>query len=115
MKKSKRRKLEAAGWSIGSVQEFLGLSDADAALIEMKLSLSRSLRDRRQQRGVSQVALAKRLRSSQSRVAKMEAGDPSVSMDLLVSSLLVLGVSPADLAKTIQRGESSQGRHASLA
>jgi predicted transcriptional regulator len=102
MKKSKRRKLEAAGWTVGSVREFLGLSDADAALIEMKLSLSRSLRDRRQQRGVSQVALAKRLRSSQSRVAKMEAGDPSVSMDLLVSSLLVLGVSPADLAKTIQ-------------
>jgi DNA-binding XRE family transcriptional regulator len=102
MKKSKRQKLEAAGWAVGSVREFLGLSDADAALIEMKLSLSRSLRDRRQQRGVSQVTLAKRLHSSQSRVAKMEAGDPSVSMDLLVSSLLVLGASPADLAKTLQ-------------
>jgi len=115
MKKSKRRKLEAAGWAVGSVQEFLGLSDADAALIEMKLSLSRSLRDRRQERGVSQVALAKRLHSSQSRVAKMEAGDPSVSMDLLVSSLLVLGMSPAELARTIQRGEGSQDRQASLA
>jgi len=115
MKKSKRRKLEAAGWAVGSVQEFLGLSDADAALIEMKLSLSRRLRDRRQQRGVSQVALAKRLHSSQSRVAKMEAGDPSVSMDLLVSSLLVLGMSPADLTRTIQRGEGSRGRHTSLA
>ena len=115
MKKSKRRKLEAAGWAVGSVQEFLGLSDADAALIEMKLSLSRSLRDRRQERGVSQVALAKRLHSSQSRVAKMEAGDPSVSMDLLVSSLLVLGMSPAELARTIQRGEDSQDRQASLA
>jgi helix-turn-helix protein len=111
MKKSKRDKLKAAGWAVGSVQEFLGLSDADAALIEMKLSLSRSLRDRRQRRGVSQVELAKRLRSSQSRVAKMEAGDPSVSMDLLVSSLLVLGASAADLAKAI-RGEGSKSRHA---
>lgn len=115
MEKSKRRKLEEAGWTVGSVQEFLGLSDADAALIEMKLALSQSLRNRRQQRGVSQVALAKRLRSSQSRVAKMEAGDPSVSMDLLVSSLLVLGMSPADLARTIQRGKESQDRQTSPA
>jgi DNA-binding XRE family transcriptional regulator len=111
MKQSKRKKLEAAGWAVGSAQEFLGLSDADAALIELKLTLSRSLRDRRQRRGVSQVELAKRLQSSQSRVAKMEAGDPSVSMDLLVSSLLVLGASEADLAKAI-RGEGRKGRHA---
>ncbi len=110
MKQSKRKKLEAAGWAVGSAQEFLGLSDADAALIELKLALSRSLRDRRQRRGVSQVELAKRLQSSQSRVAKMEAGDPSVSMDLLVSSLLVLGASEADLAKAI-RGEGRKGRH----
>lgn len=111
MKQSKRKKLEAAGWVVGSAQEFLGLSDADAALIELKLALSRSLRDRRQRRGVSQVELAKRLQSSQSRVAKMEAGDPSVSMDLLISSLLVLGASEADLAKAI-RGEGRKGRHA---
>ena len=102
MKKSKRAKLKAAGWAVGSVQEFLGLSDAEAALIEVKLALSRTLRDRRQRRGVSQVELAKRLGSSQSRVAKMEAGDPSVSMDLLVSSLLVLGASSADLTKAIR-------------
>ena len=101
MRKSKQAKLAAAGWAVGSVQDFLGLSEAEAALIEMKLALSRTLRDRRQRRGVSQVELAKRLRSSQSRVAKMEAGDPSVSMDLLVSSLLVLGASPADLAKAM--------------
>ena len=112
MKKSKRVNLKAAGWAVGSVQEFLGLSDAEAALIEMKLTLSRTLRDRRRRRGVSQVELAKRLRSSQSRIAKMEAGDPSVSMDLLVSSLLVLGASPADLAKAIRSGEGSKGRHA---
>ena len=112
MKKRKRDKLKAAGWAVGSVQDFLGLSDAEAALIEMKMALSRTLRDRRQRRGVSQVELAKRLRSSQSRVAKMEAGDPSVSIDLLVNSLLVLGACPADLAKAIRSGEGSKGRHA---
>lgn len=112
MKKSKRAKLEAAGWIVGSVREFLGLSAAEAALIELKLSLSRSLRDRRRRRGISQVELAKRLGSSQSRVAKMEAGDPSVSMDLLVSSLLVLGASAADLARAIRNVEGSKGRRA---
>lgn len=112
MKKDKRAKLEAAGWAVGSVKEFLGLSDADAALINMKLGLSRSLRDRRQKCGLSQVQLAEQLRSSQSRVAKMEAGDPSVSMDLLVSSLLLLGATSADLAKAIRGGAKGKGRHA---
>ena len=110
MKNTKRTKLEAAGWTVGSVNEFLGLSDAETAFIEMKLELSRSLRDRRQQCGLSQVQLAERLRSSQSRVAKMEAGDPSVSMDLLVSALLLLGATAADLAKAIRGGEKGKGR-----
>jgi len=104
MKKAKRKKLEAAGWVVGSVKEILGLSEVDAALIEMKLALSRSLRDRRKKQGLSQVQLAERLHSSQSRVAKMEAGDPSVSMDLLVSSLFLLGASSADLADAIRGG-----------
>jgi hypothetical protein len=112
MKNTKRAKLEAAGWAVGSVKKFLGLSEADEALINMKLGLSRSLRARRQQEGLSQVQLAERLRSSQSRVAKMEAGDPSVSMDLLVSSLLLLGATSADLAKAIRGGEKGKGRHA---
>jgi ribosome-binding protein aMBF1 (putative translation factor) len=108
MKKSTRTKLEKAGWAVGSVQEFLGLSDADAALIELKLALSHHLRDRRQECGLSQVELARRLSSSQSRVAKMEAGDPSVSMDLLVCSLFVLGASAAEIARAIKGGK---GRH----
>lgn len=113
MTKRKRARLEAAGWAVGSVKEFLGLSEADAVLIEMKLALSRSLRDRRKRYGLSQVELAKRLQSSQSRVAKMEAGDPSVSMDLLVSSLLLLGASSDELAKTIRgHGQRKNGRAA---
>ena len=112
MRKSKRTRLKTAGWVVGSVKEFLGLSEADTALIEMKLALSHSLRDRRTKQGLSQVQLAERLQSSQSRVAKIEAGDPSVSMDLLVSSLLLLGASSADLAKAIRGGEKSKDPHA---
>lgn len=112
MRRGKKAKLEAAGWVIGSVKEFLGQSEADAVLIEMKLALSHSLRDRRKKQGLSQVQLAERLRSSQSRVAKMEAGDPSVSMDLLVSSLLQLGASSTDLANAIRGGVKRKGPHA---
>lgn len=112
MRKGRKAKLEAAGWVVGSVKEFLGLSEAEAVLIDVKLALSRSLRERRNIQGLSQVQLAERLQSSQSRVAKMEAGDPSVSMDLLVSALILLGASSTDLANAIKGGEKKAGPRA---
>ena len=101
MRKSKRERLEKRGWKVGSVQEFLGLSDEEIAYIELKLRLSETLRKRRKSKRISQQQLAKLLESSQSRVAKMEAGDPSVSIDLLIRSLIALGASSRDLAKAI--------------
>ena len=103
MKKTKRAALEAHAWRVGSVADFLGLSAAEAAFIETKLALSRSLRDRRTAEGLSQAGLAKRLRSSQSRVAKMEAGDPTVSVDLLLRALYALGARPRDVASSITK------------
>jgi len=47
------------------------------------------------------MAPAKLIKSSQSRLAKMEGGDPSVSLDLLIRSLLALGASNRDLARAI--------------
>jgi ribosome-binding protein aMBF1 (putative translation factor) len=102
MEKTKRTRLERAGWAVGSAKDFLGLSDAESALIEMKLALGQALRERRRKERLSQADLARRLRSSQSRVAKMEAGDPSVSMDLLVRSMFVLGATSDDLARAIR-------------
>ena len=101
MKATKRKKLEASGWKIGSADEFLDLSPEEAAYVKLKLSLSRSLKQRRSKENLSQVEFAKLVKTSQSRVAKMEAGDPSVSIDLLIKSLLALGASPKDLAKAI--------------
>jgi hypothetical protein len=103
MKKSKRATLDARGWRVGSVADFLDLAPAEAAFIETKLALSRSLRDRRTAAGLSQVALAKQLRSSQSRVAKMEAADPTVSVDLLLRALFALGAAPRDVASSITK------------
>jgi DNA-binding XRE family transcriptional regulator len=101
MEKRKKKRLEAKGWRVGTASEFLGLSDEESRYIELKLALSEHLRKRRLSRRLTQEQLAKLLSSSQSRVAKMEAGDPSVSLDLLVRSLLALGTSERDLAKVI--------------
>jgi len=106
MRKEKRARLERAGWKVGSVGDFLGLSAAEDALVELRLTLSRSLRDRRTRRRLSQEQLAKLLGSSQSRVAKMESGDPSVSIDLLVRSLLAMGATQKELAQVIGHGSS---------
>ena len=77
MEKNKKKRLEDAGWRVGSTAEFLELSPEEAAFVELKLTLSTELRARRNEAGLSQVELARRLGSSQSRVAKMEASDPS--------------------------------------
>lgn len=101
MHRAKRERLERRGWRIGTVEEFLELSPAEAAYVELRLRLSETLRHRRKSRSLSQIQLAKILNSSQSRVAKMEGGDPSVSLDLLIRSLFTLGASPRDLARAI--------------
>jgi len=101
VKVSKQNKLEKAGWKVGTVDDFLGLSPEELAYIDMKLALSRSLKEKRVKKRLSQVAFAAKIDSSQSRVAKMEAGDPSVSIDLLMKSLLALGASKKEVAKAI--------------
>lgn len=103
MNKEKKARLEAAGWRMVTVQEFLGLSDEEMAYIEIRLALSTQLKKRRAAKRISQARLASLLSSSQSRVAKMEAGDSSVSLDLLIRSLLATGHSPADIGKVFAR------------
>lgn len=103
MKSTKRARLEADGWRVGSAAEFLGLTPEEAAFVETKLALSKSVRERRTAQNVSQSVLAKRLKSSQSRVAKMEAADATVSIDLLLRALFALGAKPRDIAAAIGR------------
>jgi ribosome-binding protein aMBF1 (putative translation factor) len=103
MKSTKRARLEAHGWRVGSASEFLELTPEEAAFVETKLALSKSVRERRTAQNVSQSVLAKRLKSSQSRVAKMEAADATVSIDLLLRALFALGAKPKDVATAIQK------------
>jgi ribosome-binding protein aMBF1 (putative translation factor) len=101
MEKAKRKRLEASGWKVGSATEFLELSPVEAELVEMKLALSSRLRKTRERRRLSQTDLADRMGSSQSRVAKMEAGDPGVSIDLLLHGLLAAGASRREIASAL--------------
>lgn len=101
MDRARRKRLEDAGWAVGSATDFLHLSADEAAFVELKLALSEELRTRRAHQGLSQTALAKKLGSSQSRVAKMEASDPSVSVDLLIRGLLAAGASRNEIASAI--------------
>lgn len=101
MDNKKRTNLEKRGWKIGSADEFLNLSNEESAYLDLKLNLSHNLRELRKKYNFTQIQLAKLIHSSQSRVAKMEHGDPTVSIDLIIRTLIALGASNKELANAI--------------
>jgi len=105
MKKDKVNKLKAAGWSVGNASDFLGLTPEEEKYVELKLTLARAVKHLRKARKLTQVELAKRIGSSQSRIAKMEAADASVSTDLMVKSLFNLGATRSDIANFFSAGK----------
>src|SRR5713101_6388435 len=112
MKRVKKQRLERAGWAVGDSAQFLQMSVEENRFIELKLALATGVRELRKRRGLTQAALAHRLGSSQSRVAKMEAADRSVSLDLIMRSLLTIGATATDIAKWIKRAETGMApRH----
>jgi len=102
MRADQRKRLEAAGWKIGGVKDFLGLDDVEAQMVEVKAALVIVLRKLRARYKVTQTELAQRLGSSQSRIAKIEAGDPSVSMELLFRSLFAVGAKKSDILRSMK-------------
>jgi ribosome-binding protein aMBF1 (putative translation factor) len=101
MRASKRKRLEAKGWRLTSPERFVGLTREEAALVEMKVGLADAVKAQREKSHLSQVELASRMKSSQSRVAKIEAGDPSVSLDLLVRAVLSAGATKKEIARAL--------------
>ena len=101
MDKNQRRRLERAGWVVGDTTAFLDLSVEEQRFIETKLALASGLRRWRERLGLTQMEVARRCGSSQSRVAKMESGDRSVSMDLFVRVLFRLGAKRQDVARLL--------------
>lgn len=103
MNKEKRKRLEAKGWKVTSAAEFLELTPDEESLIELRLALSNAVKKHRLEAKLTQEEAARLLGSSQSRIAKIEAGDTSVSLDLLIRSLFGLGVTAADLPKLLEQ------------
>jgi transcriptional regulator with XRE-family HTH domain len=106
MDHAERKRLEQAGWQVGSVADFLGLTDEENVYIELRVRLAEALKARRQAATLSQKAFAAAMKSSQSRIAKAEANHHSVSLDLLIRSLIALGVSLEELGRILGAGES---------
>ncbi|TGM78615.1 XRE family transcriptional regulator [Leptospira levettii] len=101
MEISKKAKLEKLGWKIGTTSEFLNLTPSEDQYIELKLALSKSVQKKRLEMKITQVKLADILKSSQSRIAKIESGDKSVSIDLIINSYFALGATIQDIAKIL--------------
>ena len=101
MDSEKRKRLEAAGWTVGNTSDFLGLTPAEAELVELKVRLALFAKEQRKIKNLSQDTLANLMGSSQSRIAKIESGDPSVSLDLIVRALLTTGATRQELAQVI--------------
>lgn len=100
MEEAKKRRLEEKGWKVGTVSDFLSLTSEETALIEIKLALSRHLKERRQKL-MTQTELAEKLHSSQPRIAKAENGDASVSIELLIRAMLAAGATPQEIGQVI--------------
>ena len=105
MRESKKKRLEQKGWRIGSAADFLSLSSEESDYIELKLKLGEAYKKERRRKGLTQIEAARVLQSSQSRVAKMESGDPSVSIDLLIRALFALGTTPRELSRVVASRE----------
>jgi DNA-binding XRE family transcriptional regulator len=108
MDRAKRARLAKAGWRVGSAEDFLDLSPPERAFLDVKRRLARELRNRRVQKKWTQAHVAKRLGSSQARIARMEAADPSVTLDLMVRALLSLGASRKQLARAIEKSAAKR-------
>lgn len=105
MRNARLKELRAAGWKVGGAKDFLKLTTEEALMVELKLSFTHALKQARAKRHLSQTELAQRMGSSQSRVAKIEAGDPTVSLDLIVRALLAAGATRQELQRALGSGE----------
>ena len=104
MRDAKKKRLKTRGWKVGDAKEFLALSPLEDLVVDLRMALADALRTRRLRDEMTQAQVAGVVGSSQSRVAKMEAADSAVSLDLLVRSLLALGATRKDLARIIAGG-----------
>jgi ribosome-binding protein aMBF1 (putative translation factor) len=102
MDKKRKQQLEEKGFRVGSTADFLELSPEEETYIDIRLDISNLVKSQRAKRGWTQEQLARAIGSSQSRIAKLEGGDPGISMDLMIKALLRLGTSKKQIGKLLE-------------
>jgi DNA-binding XRE family transcriptional regulator len=102
MNKKKRKQLEDKGFQVGSAADFLNLTPEEEAYIDIRLDISNLVKAQRAKKGWTQEQLARAIGSSQSRIAKLEGGDPGISLDLMIKALLQLGTSKKQIGKLLE-------------
>jgi DNA-binding XRE family transcriptional regulator len=102
MDKKKRKQLEDKGFRVGSAADFLELTPEEEAYIDIRLDISNLVKAQRAKREWTQEQLARAIGSSQSRIAKLEGGDPGISLDLMIKALLRLGTSKKQIGKLLE-------------
>jgi phage-related protein/transcriptional regulator with XRE-family HTH domain len=88
---------QKAGYNVCDIDEFLGLSPEEVKLTDLKVDLARVIRGRREEAGLTQSQLAKKVGSSQPRIARIENG-VEATLDLMLICHFALGGTLADLA-----------------
>jgi ribosome-binding protein aMBF1 (putative translation factor) len=99
---SLKKRLANSDWQVADADTFLDLSAEERAMVDIRLALADAALHTRLKHDLSQAQLAKRMGSSQSRIAKIEAADPSVSLDLMVKALLAAGAGVRDVARALR-------------
>jgi predicted XRE-type DNA-binding protein len=97
MNAAKRKKLEAAGFRVGDAEDFLDLTPEERELVDLRLKVSRMVRILRERQNLTQKELAARIKSNQSRVAKLESGAGDVSLDLMFRGFFAVGGKLSDV------------------
>ncbi|MBO4435298.1 MAG: helix-turn-helix transcriptional regulator [Fibrobacter sp.] len=102
MDKAKKESLEKKGWKFGDVDEYLGLTPAEMVIVEMKAELAKALIKKRKKSGMSQTEASAKAQTSQSRYAKAEHSDSSVSLELMIKLFFSLGADKKELFKVLR-------------
>lgn len=99
--KTRIKKLENAGWKMGDFGDAFALSAEDRAFVEMRLAAAREVDRLREEQGVSQRELARRMGTKQPTVSRMLAEPSSTTFDSLFRALLALGSTPRQIAAAL--------------
>lgn len=102
MDRAKKESLEKKGWKVGDIDEYLGLTPAEMVIVEMKAGLAEALAKKRKKSGLTQIEASAKAKTSQSRFAKAEHSDSSVSLELMIKLFFSLGADKKELFKVLR-------------